>query len=175
MAPERIKVEPKLIGGEPLVVTNRMSEIVVSGGFRIFLANRLIALGWALKGCKPCAHGLFSTARWLVPEARRFLVRRTGPHTRNRLLFSRQTPHKEDKGMKRPLSQAAFDTYVANPECAAYLASDILEKRLHQLLRLIADGEKFTVCEAADFVFLPSEVFRFVWAEVLATEHESTM
>ncbi len=61
--------------------------------------------------------------------------------------------------MKRPLSQAAFDTYVANRECAAYLASDILEKRLRQLLRLIADGEKFTVCEAADFVFLPSEVF----------------
>ena len=73
-----------------------------------------------------------------------------------------------------PLSQAAFDTYVANPECAAYLASDILEKRLHQLLRLIADGEKFTVCEAADLVFLPSEVFRFVWAEVLAAEHEAT-
>ena len=46
--------------------------------------------------------------------------------------------------MKRPLSQAAFDAYVAKPECAAYLASDILEKRLHQLLRLIADGEKFT-------------------------------
>jgi hypothetical protein len=81
----------------------------------------------------------------------------------------------EDKGMKRPLSQAAFDTYVANPECAAYLASDILEKRLHQLLRLIADGEKFTVCEAADFVFLPSEVFRFVWAEVLAAERETAI
>lgn len=48
-----------------------MSEIVVSGGFRIVLANRLIALGWALKGCKPCAHRLFSAARWLVPEARR--------------------------------------------------------------------------------------------------------
>ena len=81
MAPERIKVEPKLIGGEPLVVTNRMSEIVVSGGFRIFLANRLIALGWALKGCKPCAHGLFGTARWLVPEARRFLVSAHRAHT----------------------------------------------------------------------------------------------
>jgi hypothetical protein len=64
--------------------------------------------------------------------------------------------------MKRPLTPAAFDAYVANPGGAAYLASDILEKRLHQLLRLIADGEKFTVCEAADFVFLPSEVFRFV-------------
>ena len=76
--------------------------------------------------------------------------------------------------MKRPLSQAAFDAYVVNPECAAYLASDVLEKRLHQLLELIADGEKFTVCEAADFVFLPSEVFRFVWAEVLAAEHEAT-
>jgi hypothetical protein len=81
----------------------------------------------------------------------------------------------EDKGMKRPLSQAAFDTYVANPECAAYLASDILERRLQQLLRLIVDGEKFTVCEAADFVFLPSEVFRFVWAEVLAAEHETAI
>jgi len=34
--------------------------------------------------------------------------------------------------MKRPLSQAAFDAYVVNPECAAYLASDVLEKRLHQ-------------------------------------------
>jgi hypothetical protein len=43
--------------------------------------------------------------------------------------------------MKRPLSRGAFDAYVANPQCAAYLASDILEKRLHQLLRLIADGE----------------------------------
>ena len=72
--------------------------------------------------------------------------------------------------MKRPLSQAAFDSYVADPEGAAYLASDILKKRLHQLLRLIADGEKFTVCEAADFVFLPSEVFKFVRAEALATE-----
>jgi hypothetical protein len=77
--------------------------------------------------------------------------------------------------MKHPLSQAAFDAYAANPEGAAYLASDSLEERLHQLLRLIADGEKFTVCEAADFVFLPSEVFRFVWAEVLATEHESAI
>ncbi len=75
--------------------------------------------------------------------------------------------------MKRPLSQAAFDAYVGNPAGAAYLASDILEKRLHQLLGLIAKGEKFTVCEAADFVSLPSEVFKFVWAEVLATEHEA--
>jgi len=44
---------------------------------RLFLANRAIALAWALKGsCKPCAHWLFTTARWLVPEAQRFLVDR---------------------------------------------------------------------------------------------------
>jgi len=44
---------------------------------RLFLANRAIALAWALKGsCKPCAHWLFTTARWLVPEAQRFLVHR---------------------------------------------------------------------------------------------------
>ena len=30
--------------------------------------------------------------------------------------------------MKRPLSQVAFDAYVAKPECAAYLASDLLER-----------------------------------------------
>jgi hypothetical protein len=77
--------------------------------------------------------------------------------------------------MKRPLSQAAFDAYVANPEGAAYLASDILEKRLHQLLRRIADGEKFTVSEAADLLSLPGEVFRFLWAEVLSTEHEAAI
>ena len=48
---------------------------------RIFLANRAIALGWALKGfCKPCAHRLFTIARWLVPEAERFLLHRTGSH-----------------------------------------------------------------------------------------------
>lgn len=42
------------------------------------LANRAIALGWALKGsCKTLAHRLFATARWLVPEAERFLVLRT--------------------------------------------------------------------------------------------------
>ena len=51
----------------------------------MFLANRLIALGWALKGsCKPCAHRLFTTARWLVPEAQRFLIQRTVSHNRNR-------------------------------------------------------------------------------------------
>ena len=74
------------------------------------------------------------------------------------------------------MSQAAFDAYVANPECAASVASDILEKRLHQLLRLIADGEKFTVCEAADFVFLPSEVgYSLSGPKCWPTEHEATM
>jgi len=65
-----------------------MSEIEVSRRLRIFLANRLIALGWALKdSCKPCAHRLFTTARWLVPEAQRFLVQRVGSPNRNRRLF----------------------------------------------------------------------------------------
>jgi hypothetical protein len=65
-----------------------MSEIEVSRRLRIVVANRLIALGWALKGsCKPCARWLFTNARWLVPEAQRFLVQRTGLHTRNRRLF----------------------------------------------------------------------------------------
>ena len=52
---------------------------------RLFLANRLIALGWGLKGfCKPCAQRLFTSARWLVPEAQRFLIQRTVSHNRNR-------------------------------------------------------------------------------------------
>jgi hypothetical protein len=47
--------------------------------FRTFLANLAVASGWALKrSCKGCAHRLFTTARWLVPEAQRFLVLRTG-------------------------------------------------------------------------------------------------
>ena len=54
----------------------------------MFLANRLIALGWGLKGsCKPCAHRLFTTARWLVPEAQRFFIQRTVSHNRNRRTF----------------------------------------------------------------------------------------
>ena len=54
----------------------------------MFLANRLIALGWGLKGsCKPCAHRLFTTSRWLVPEAQRFLIQRTVSHNRNRRTF----------------------------------------------------------------------------------------
>jgi hypothetical protein len=70
------------------------------------------------------------------------------------------------------LSQAAFDAYLANPDGAAYLASDILEKRLLQLLRRIADGEKFTVNEAADVVFLPGEVFRYLWVAALSTDEQ---
>jgi hypothetical protein len=67
-------------------VTQRIRDIEVSGRrLRIFLANLAIALGWALKGsCKACAHRLFTTARWLVPEAERFLVYRTGLHNHHR-------------------------------------------------------------------------------------------
>jgi hypothetical protein len=70
-------------------VTQTISGVDVSRRrLRIFLANRTIALGWALKGfCKPCAHRLFTTARWLVPEAQRFLVHRTGSHNHNRRIF----------------------------------------------------------------------------------------
>ena len=65
-----------------------MSEIEASRRLRIFLANRVLALGWALKGaCKPCAHRLFATARWLVPEAQRFLLQRISAKNRNQLLF----------------------------------------------------------------------------------------
>jgi hypothetical protein len=54
----------------------------------MFLANRAFALGWSLKGsCKPCARRLFTTAKWLVPEAQRFLVHRSGLHNRNRRIF----------------------------------------------------------------------------------------
>jgi hypothetical protein len=92
-------------------------------------------------------------------------------HNRTSLTTSSDCAHpREGKGMKRPLSQAAFDPYVANPEGAAYLASHILEKRLLQLLRRIADGEQFTVSKAADLVFLPVEVFRHLWVAVLSTE-----
>lgn len=70
-------------------MTQTISGVDVSRRrLRIFLANRTIALGWALKGfCKPCAHRLFTTARWLVPEAQRFLVHRTGSHNHNRRIF----------------------------------------------------------------------------------------
>jgi hypothetical protein len=76
------------MAGAPLV-TQRISDIEVSRRrLRMFLVNRAIALGWALNGsCKPCAHGLFTTARWLVLEAQRFLVHRTVSHNRNRRIF----------------------------------------------------------------------------------------
>jgi ribose 5-phosphate isomerase len=73
----------------------------------------------------------------------------------------------------RPPCQTALDAYFANPQGAAYLMSEILEKRLAQLFRRIADGEELTVSEAADHLFLPVEVFRHVWAAVLSTEHEA--
>ena len=75
------------LAGAPLV-TQRISDIEVSRRLRLFLANRLIALGWALKGsCRPCAHRLFTTARWLVPEGQCFIVHRTGSHNRDRRMF----------------------------------------------------------------------------------------
>jgi hypothetical protein len=74
----------------------------------------------------------------------------------------------------RPPCQAALDAYFANPQGAAYLKSEALEKRLAQLFRRIGNGEDLTVSEAADFLLLPVEVFRHVWAAVLATEHDAS-
>jgi hypothetical protein len=69
-------------------ICSAMYEIEASKRLRIFLANRALTLGWALKGaCKPCAHRLFATARWLVPEAQRFLLQRISAKNRNQLLF----------------------------------------------------------------------------------------
>jgi hypothetical protein len=70
-------------------VTQRIGDIEVSTRrLRIFLANLAIALGWALKGsCKACAYRLFATARWLVPEAERFLVLRAASHNHYRRIF----------------------------------------------------------------------------------------
>jgi hypothetical protein len=70
-------------------VTQPLSDIDVSRRrLRVFLANRAIALGWALKGyCKPCAHRLFTIAKWLVPSVQRFLLHRTGSRNRNRRIF----------------------------------------------------------------------------------------
>jgi hypothetical protein len=56
--------------------------------FRILLANSAIALGWALRGSyKPCAQRLFAIARWLVPEAQRFLVHHAGSYSHHRRIF----------------------------------------------------------------------------------------
>jgi hypothetical protein len=85
---ENIEAEPNPIGGAALVTQGIGNTEILSQRLRIFLANRAIALGWALKGaCKPCAHRLFTAARWLVPEAQRYLVHRTGSHNRNRRDF----------------------------------------------------------------------------------------
>ncbi len=73
----------------------------------------------------------------------------------------------------RPPCQAVLNAYFANPQGAAYLGSEVLEKRLAQLFRRIADGEDLSLSEAADSLFLPVEVFRHVWAAVLSTEHEA--
>jgi hypothetical protein len=64
-------------------------RIGISGHrFRIFLANLAIASGWVLKGsCEACAHWLFALARWLVPEAQRFLVLRTDSHDQHRRIL----------------------------------------------------------------------------------------
>jgi hypothetical protein len=67
-------------------LSGAMSDIEVSKRIRILLANFALFFGWALKGaCKPCAHRLFIAARWLVPEAQRFLLRRFSTQDRNRL------------------------------------------------------------------------------------------
>jgi hypothetical protein len=62
---------------------------VLARRLRIFLANLAIALGWALKGsCQTGAYWLVATARWLVPEAERFLVLRTASHNHYRRISS---------------------------------------------------------------------------------------
>ena len=57
----------------------------MSRRIRLLLANRLIPLSWALKGswAPPCAHQLLMIARWLVPQAKRFFIRRIGSHNQN--------------------------------------------------------------------------------------------
>ena len=53
--------------------------------FRILLASQAIVLAWELKGsCKRCAHTLFAIAKWLAPEAERFLVLRRGSYSHRR-------------------------------------------------------------------------------------------
>jgi hypothetical protein len=72
--------------------------------------------------------------------------------------------------MSRPLCQASLRAYFAHPEGAAYLRSDVLVKRLAQLMRRVAAGEKLTTSQAADLLYLPVEVFRCVWAAVPSME-----
>jgi hypothetical protein len=69
----------EMISGVPLV-TRKIISVEVSRWVRIFLANRAIALGWALKGsCKQCARlrilgakgrRLRSAALWRTSAAR---------------------------------------------------------------------------------------------------------
>ena len=57
--------------------------------FRILLASQAIALAWEVKGsCQRCVHSLFATAKWLAPEADRFLVLRKDSygHRRGRVI-----------------------------------------------------------------------------------------
>jgi hypothetical protein len=44
--------------------------------------------------------------------------------------------------------------------------SDVLVKRLAQLMSRVAAGERFTTNQAADLLLLPVEVFRCVWAAI---------
>jgi hypothetical protein len=46
----------------------------------------------------------------------------------------------------------------------------VLVKRLAQLMRRVAAGEKLTTSQAADLLYLPVEVFRCVWAAVPSME-----
>ena len=49
----------------------------VGNRLRVFTANRLIDVAWALRWlCKSCARRLLGTARRLVPEAERYFIRR---------------------------------------------------------------------------------------------------
>ena len=64
-------------------MTQKIISAEVSRWIRIFLANRAIALGWASKARGSRAHRLFTTARLLVPEAKRFLLHHTGSQNRN--------------------------------------------------------------------------------------------
>jgi hypothetical protein len=83
--------------------------------FRISVAHLAIALGWALKrSCKGCAQRLFTAARWLVPEAQRFLVYRSGwldnHHWRIGTLLSHRQSHKIAAGfLIVPILLASFD------------------------------------------------------------------
>jgi hypothetical protein len=79
------------------------------------------------------------------------------------------------QGMSRPLCQASLRSYFAHPEGAAYMRSDLLVKRLAQLMKRVAAGERFTTSQAAELLHLPVEVFRCVWAAVPSAEGDETV